>query len=346
MTTLSPEIIKELQTTITALAVRGKGLLAADESIPTISKRFAALNIPCTEQTRRDYRELLVNTPGIETYIAGVILYEETLTQKTSQGIPFPELLVRQGMVPGIKVDKGLLPLPLSDNSEEKMTQGLDGLLERLLEYKAQGARFAKWRAVYTISENTPSLLAIKSNATLLAQYAAICQTVGIIPIVEPEVLLEGTHSLEDAFKVSERVLHAVFHALHQHNVLLEYIVLKPSMVTSGKSAPIKASAQQIAEATLTVLRRTVPAAVPSINFLSGGQTPKEATENLNAMHQLQSTLPWNLSFSYARALQEPCIKIWLGKPENNEAAATAFALRSKLNSMACFGEYAPNLEA
>jgi fructose-bisphosphate aldolase class I len=341
---LPSQTINELKTTVDALASKGKGLLAADESSNTIAKRFAALDIPCTEDTRRAYRELLLSSPGIEQYISGVILFEETLAQKTSQGIPFSELLNKQGIIPGIKVDKGLIHL--SGTVDENTTQGLDGLAERLMGYKQQGARFAKWRAVYSISKETPSLLAIKTNAEILARYATICQEAGIVPIVEPEVLIDGEHDIKTCFEVSEQVLQAVFDALHLHKALLEYLILKPSMVISGKNSAEKAKAAEVAEATVSVLSRTVPAAVPSINFLSGGQTPVQATENLNAMHRLQKNLAWNVSFSYSRALQEPCLKVWAGKAENIPAAQKIFVLRAKLNSLAAVGQYDAHLES
>lgn len=343
---LPSQIMNELKTTITALAYPGKGLLAADESSATIEKRFAAINIACTEENRRAYRELLFSSPGIEQYISGVILFEETLGQKTKQGIYFPEFLNRQGIIPGIKVDKGLIRL--SGTANENTTQGLDGLAERLVGYKQQGARFAKWRVVYAISQNTPSLLAIKTNAEILARYASICQEAGIVPIVEPEVLIDGDHDLKTCFDITEQVLQAVFNALHFHQVSLEYVILKPSMVISGKNSVEKAKPEAVAEATITVLSRTVPAAVPSINFLSGGQSPSQATENLNAMHKLNNsfhTLPWNVSFSYSRALQEPCLKLWAGKAENIEKAQQIFVLRAKLNSLAAQGKYEANLE-
>jgi len=334
---LTQNLIEELKSTITELSAPGKGLLAADESTGTISKRFSALNIPCTEETRRDYRELLLTAPGISKYISGVILYEETLAQKTSQNISFSEILQKQSIVPGIKVDKGLVPL--LGTFEENTTQGLDGLAERLAEYKKQGARFAKWRVVYAISKNTPSWQLIQTNAEVLARYAAICQGSGIVPIVEPEVLIEGEHTLAMCESVTEKVLQTVFNALHLHKVLLEYILLKPNMVVPGKNSPLQANPAEIAEATLKVILRSVPAAVPSINFLSGGQTPEAATLNLNAMHRLKSPLPWNLSFSYARALQEPSMKAWLGKGENTEVAQQAFLERAQFNSLASMGK-------
>ena len=343
MSTLPTAIAQELESTISQMAASGKGLLAADESTATITKRFETLNIPCTETTRREYRELLLTTPDIVKFISGVILYEETLNQKTSKGIAFPELLKQQGIVPGIKVDKGLVPLV--NTVAENVTQGLDGLPERLADYRSKGARFAKWRAVYAISQTTPSRLAIKTNAEVLARYAAICQAAGIVPIVEPEVLIDGDHNLEACVATSEKVLHAVFHALYRHKVKLEYAVLKPSMVIPGKKSSEKVTPEQIAEATLTILKRTVPAALPSINFLSGGQTPEQATANLNAMHVAMKNLPWNLSFSYARALQEPCMNAWRGKPENVKEAQRAFYRRAELNSLATSGKYKASME-
>lgn len=333
----------ELQATINAMVQRGKGILAADESTPTITKRFQAVGIECNEETRRAYRQLLLSTPGIGEYLAGVILFEETLGQKADDGTPLPELARRQGIVPGIKVDKGLAPL--ANAPGDKVTQGLDGLADRLAGYKAQGARFAKWRAVYPITEANPTPLGIQTNAEVLARYAAICQEAGIVPIVEPEVLIDGDHSIEQCESITEAVQHAVFHALKRHRVRLETIILKPSMVVPGKAHPIKASPEEVAERTVRILRRTVAAAVPSINFLSGGQTPQEATANLNAMNARYTTLPWQLSFSYARALQEPPMAIWKGRPENIAAAQAAFLHRARLNSLAQLGKYTSDLE-
>jgi len=343
MPNLPQTTLDELQSTIAQMAVPGKGLLAADESTPTITKRFAALNIPCTEETRKKYRELLLTAPNIEKYIAGVILFEETLSQKTSLGISFPEMLKQKGIVPGIKVDKGLIRIP--GTQDENATQGLDGLAERLAEYKKLGARFAKWRSVYTITKEHPSMLAIHTNADILARYAAICQEAGIVPIVEPEVLIDGDHTLETCFTVSERVLHRVFQALFLNKVALEYMILKPSMVIPGKNCSQSVNPEDIAKATVTVLTRTVPAAVPSINFLSGGQTPQQATQNLNAMQHILKHTPWNLSFSYARALQEPSMKTWQGNAENAVAAQELFAKRAKLNGLASLGRYLPQEE-
>ncbi len=335
--------IQELAATISKIAVSGKGILAADESTPTITKRFQAVGIESTEDTRRAYREMLLMTPGVSQYIAGVILFEETLNQKTSAGQPFAEALEAIGIVPGIKVDKGLVHL--ANTHDEQITQGLDGLPERLAEYKAKGARFAKWRAVYTISDTLPSSLAIKTNAEVLARYAAICQAQGIVPIVEPEVLIDGDHTLERCEAVSEPVLRALFKALNRHKVILEYIILKPSMVISGKACAKKSTPKETAEATVRVLRRTVPAAVPTINFLSGGQTSEQATANLNDMNK-PCVLPWNVSYSYARALQEICMKIWAGKPQNVKAAQAAFLKRAKLNSLAATGKYTTAMES
>lgn len=343
MSLLAAATVKELESTINKMAASGKGLLAADESTATITKRFDALGIKSTEETRRDYRELLLTTPSIAKFISGVILYEETLNQKTSQGITFVDCLNQQGIVPGIKVDKGLIHL--ANTVEENITQGLDGLPERLVDYRNKGARFAKWRAVYSISNKTPSMLAIKTNAEVLARYAAICQEAGIVPIVEPEVLIDGDHTLAACAEVSEKVLHVVFKALYKHKVALEYTVLKPSMVIPGKKSSEKASAEQVAKATLTVLKRTVPAALPTINFLSGGQTPEQASANLNAMHLMMNPLPWNLSFSYARALQEPCMNAWRGKAENKKEAQQAFYHRAELNSLASGGKYKLSME-
>lgn len=333
---------KELATTIHDIVQKGKGILAADESTKTCTKRFESLKIPCTDESRRDYREMLFRAPGISKFISGVILYEETLKQKSADGGGLPEILKKQGVVVGIKVDTGLIALP---NTNEQVTQGLDGLPERLAEYKKYGARFAKWRAVFSISDHTPSRLAIRANAESLARYAAICQNTGVVPIVEPEVLLDGDHTLERSFVVHEEVLHHVFHALHHHHVVLEHMILKPSMIVSGKDASVRASVQQVAEATVRVLRRTVPSAVPSINFLSGGQTPEEATHHLQLMNLLDRAKPWLLSFSYGRALQDPALKAWGGKNSNAKIAQEAFLKRARLNGAAVEGKYTQSME-
>src|SRR6266700_4808941 len=293
----------ELEATIARSVQPGKGVVAADESMPTITKRFKAVGIDSTEETRRQYRQLLFTTRGVSEFVAGFILFEETLGQKADDGTPLAEVLVRQGILPGIKVDKGTTPLPNAGG--DLITQGLDGLSERLKTYKAQGARFAKWREVYAVTDRNPTPLGIEANAEVLARYAAICQTEGIVPIVEPEVLIDGDHTLERCHEVSDAVLHAVFNALHRHRVILEYIVLKTDMTLPGKERLPKASPEEVARATLAVLRRTVPAAVPSINFLSGGQSSVDATAHLNAMNLMAPNAPWVLSFSYARALQD-----------------------------------------
>lgn len=339
---LTMTIIQELEATISKLSAKGKGILAADESTPTVTKRFQAVGIDSTEDTRRAYRELLMTTPGVNQFIAGVILFEETLNQKTSNGTPFPEALKSLGILPGIKVDKGLVHL--ANTADENITQGLDGLRERLAEYKSKGACFAKWRSVYNISSTTPSKLAIETNAEVLARYAAICQELGIVPIVEPEVLIDGDHTIEQCEAVSEPVFKAVFDALYRHKVKLEYIVLKPSMIINGKACGQKASVDAVAKATLRVLRRTVPAAVPTINFLSGGQSSEQATAHLNAMNAM-GPLPWNVSFSYARALQDYCMKTWLGQAKNVAQAQGAFYKRAKLNSLAAMGKYSEAME-
>ncbi|MGC1454748.1 MAG: class I fructose-bisphosphate aldolase [Nitrospirota bacterium] len=333
----------ELQSTIGQMVQRGKGILAADESHPTIAKRFKAIGVESTEASRRSYRTLLFTTPGAAEYISGVILFEETLGQAADDNTLLPEVLSRQGIVPGIKVDKGKVPLANAPGDE--VTQGLDGLAERLRTYKSQGARFAKWREVYSIGAQNPTSLGIEANAEMLARYAAVCQEEGVVPIVEPEVLIDGDHTLERCLEVTEAVLHAVFHALHRHRVALEYTVLKPSMVLPGKGHPPKAGPGQVAAATVRVLRRTVPAAVPSINFLSGGQGPSEATANLNAMNALFPASPWELSFSYGRALQETALSAWAGKVENAAAAQQAFYQRARLNGLARLGKYSPDME-
>jgi fructose-bisphosphate aldolase class I len=332
----------ELEGTIQRLTVPGKGILAADESQATIGKRFSAIHLESTAENRRNYRELLLTTPGIEAFINGVILHEETLAQKTKDGLLFPDYLDNEGIAPGVKVDKGLIPL----NVEEKITQGLDGLSERLLTYKSLGACFAKWRAVFSISNILPTSLAVTANTQTLARYAYVCQNNGIVPIVEPEVLIDGDHDLARCAEVTEAVFFTLFKELHKHHVLLENMILKPSMVIAGNQHMPQPSIAEVAASTLKVLRQTVPAAVPSINFLSGGQTPEAATAHLNTMNKLQpSRHPWRLSFSYGRALQEPALKIWNGKAHNVKAAQRAFYKRAKLNAAACKGQYQSNME-
>ncbi len=331
-----------LQQTIEEMVDDRRGILAADESLPTMEKRFKPIGVKSTEETRRAWRSLLVTTPGLGEYISGIILFEETLGQKTDDGVSIPEAAARQGIVPGVKVDKG--KGPLSGAPGDLITRGLDGLGERLQTYREQGARFAKWREVYPITRHNPTLLGRKANAEVLARYAAVCQELGIVPIVEPEVLMDGDHDIDRCAEVTEQVLHEVFHALHLHRVRFEYMLLKPNMVLPGKECR-RAEPEEVAEATLRVLRRVVPAAVPSINFLSGGQGPEEATANLNAINQARGSAPWQLSISYGRALQQPALQAWKGKAENREAAQQALLERARLNALARRGEYDPSME-
>jgi fructose-bisphosphate aldolase class I len=327
----------ELETTAKAMVAKGKGILAADESTGTIKKRFDGIKLESTEEARRTYRELLFTTPNVADYISGVIFYDETLRQKTKTGVPFPEHLTKLGIVPGIKVDTGAKPLAGYPN--ETITEGLDGLRERLAEYYKLGARFAKWRAVIDIGDGIPTQFAIDANAHALARYAALCQEANIVPIVEPEVLMDGAHSLERCEEVTSATLDAVFSALYQHRIYLEGMVLKPNMVISGKKNTNRANAQQVAEATVRTLKRYVPSAVPGIAFLSGGQSDEEATAHLDAMNKI-GNLPWALTFSYGRALQAAPQKAWGGKPENVAAGQKAFARRAKFTSLATTGAY------
>jgi fructose-bisphosphate aldolase class I len=331
------DIIDELESTIDALAVRGKGLLAADESTSTIQKRFDSIGVENTEENRRAYRTLLCTTPNLNESICGVILFEETLGQKDNNGKLLTKVLSDAGIIPGIKVDKGLVDLPNTDG--EKVSEGLDGLRERLLGYKKQGARFAKWRNVYNIADTAPTITAIKAGAEMLARYAATCQSVGIVPIVEPEVLMDGDHTIEECAEVTEMVQHEVFNALFTHQVVLEYIILKPNMVIAGANCPEQNTPEEVAEYTLSVLRNRVPAAVPTINFLSGGQSPRDAVLNLNAMNAMGDQ-PWNVSFSYGRALQDECLKHWAGKAANVGVAQEALLEWARSNSEASLGQY------
>lgn len=330
----------ELSQTIEHLVQSGKGILAADESNGTLGKRFAAIQLDNTADNRRDYRLLLATTPNLGEYVSGVILFEETFSNQDKSGKSVPDIFLANHILPGIKVDKGLRLLP--NTEEEQVTLGLDDLTERLTQFKAKGAKFAKWRNVYRISDSTPSMAAIKTGAENLARYASVCQSLGIVPIVEPEVLMDGDHSIEDCAEVSELVLHEVFNALFVHQVALEHIILKPSMVTCGQSVRPFSTPDDIAEYTLSVFHNTVLPAVPSINFLSGGQTPAQATENLNAINSC-GYQPWNLSFSYGRALQEECIQVWQGKTANIAKAQSTLLNRARLNSLACLGEYEAN---
>lgn len=326
-----------------ALVAEGKGILAADESVPTITKRFDAQKIESTPDSRRNYREMLFTTSRMGDFISGVILQDETIHQKSLQGIPMAEILSKQGIIPGIKVDNGAKSL--AGSSEEKITEGLDGLRERLKEYYELGARFAKWRAVITVSNTLPSMNCIKVNADALARYAALCQELGVVPIVEPEVLMDGSHTIERCEEVTSVVLHTVFNSLFDQKIYLEGMLLKPNMVISGKECPKQASTEEVATATLRVLRRHVPCAVPGIVFLSGGQDSLAATKHLNAINQNEGQKPWKLSFSYGRALQDEALKVWRGKEENFKAGQQAFFHRAKCDSAAARGKYTVSME-
>ena len=328
-----------------AMVEKGRGILAADESTPTCTKRFDSIGVDSTEANRNAYRDMLFTTPGMEEFISGVILFDETLRQSTlKDGTPFPEYLTNLNVIPGIKVDKGAHNLPGTEG--EKVTEGLDGLDARLKEYYELGARFAKWRAVITINESEPSSTCVAANAHALARYAALCQENGIVPIVEPEILMDGSHTIEDSFVVTEEVLHSVFYELYGQNVLLEGMILKPNMVLSGYKCSEQASVDEVAEMTVTVLKRCVPSAVPGIAFLSGGQSNEDATAHLNSMNKiLDNNSPWNLTYSYGRALQAPALDAWLGKEENVPAAQDAFYKRAKLNSLATKGDYSEDME-
>lgn len=330
--------------TVRRMMAPGKGILAADESTGTIEKRLRAVGVESSEQTRRDYRELLFTAPGIEECISGVILYDETIRQQSSGGAKFPDLLEKRGIVPGIKVDRGAKDF--AGHPGEKVTEGLDGLRERFAEYYELGARFSKWRAVITIdvARDLPSRACIEANAHALARYAALAQEAGIVPIVEPEVLIDGDHNLAECEYATARTLKEVFSQLTSQGVFLEGVVLKPSMVIAGKGSKEQSPVDAVAEATLRTLKRYVPAATGGIAFLSGGQTPEQATAHLNAMN-CSGPLPWPLTFSYARALQNPALDTWRGKPEQAEAAAKAFAFRARLNHLARQGKYEAGME-
>ena len=333
---------KELHETAKALVAEGKGILAADESTGTIKKRLDSIGVESTEENRRAYRELLFTTEGVEEFISGVILYDETIRQSSSDGTPFPKLLTSKGIIPGIKVDTGAKPLALAEG--ETVTEGLDGLRDRLAEYRELGARFAKWRATYSIDESKPSEYCIWVNAHALARYAALVQEAGLVPIVEPEVLMDGDHDLHTSAKTTGRVLNAVYTELHDQRVDLYGTLLKPNMVLSGYDALNRAGVDEVAEASLDEYDRHVPAAVPGIVFLSGGQSDEDATAHLNAMNA-GGPHPWQLSFSYGRALQAPALKAWGGKEESVEAAQRAYYHRAKMNSAARTGMYAPEME-
>jgi fructose-bisphosphate aldolase class I len=335
--------LKELETTALALVAKGKGILAADESMGTIKKRFESIKIESTEDNRRAYRELLFTAPGVEEFISGVIMFDESMRQKAKDGTPFPEILRRKGILPGIKVDKGAVALPGCPG--EVVTEGLDGLRARLTEYKGLGARFAKWRAVIAIGDGVPSRTCIEANAHALARYAALCQEAGLVPIVEPEVLMDGEHPIERCADVTEETLRTVFSTLARQRVALEGMLLKPNMVISARDCPRQAGVEEVAEATLKCLRRGVPAAVPGIVFLSGGQSAERATQHLNAMNA-QGPHPWEVSFSYARALQDPALKEWKGQSANFARAQKIFYHRAQCNGAARFGRYSKDMEA
>ena len=335
--------IDELKSVAQAIVGKQKGVLAADESSPTIKKRFDSIGVESTEENRRRYREILLTTEGLEQHVGGVILFDETLRQSTRDGVPFAQVLAARGVVPGIKVDKGTKPLPFYPG--EKITEGLDGLADRLAEYKQRGARFAKWRAVIEIDENAiPSTFGIRANAQVLARYAALCQSLDLVPIVEPEVLMDGAHGIERCEVVTSAVLEAVFAELDAHRVVFEGMLLKPNMIIPGKKCPQQATAQEVADATIRCMKRYVPAAVPGVVFLSGGQSAEEATDNLNAMNAL-GTHPWQVSFSYGRALQAPVLAAWKGVEANAAAAQKALQKRCRLNGLARDGVYARAME-
>jgi len=335
--------LHELSAVADAMVANGKGILAADESSPTIKKRFDSIDTESTEESRRRYREMLFTTPGVADHIGGVILFDETIRQSTTGGVTFPDYLNDLGMLAGIKVDMGAKDL--AGFPGEKVTEGLDGLRERLSEYRDLGAKFAKWRAVINIGEGMPSAYCLSANAHALARYAALCQEAGIVPIVEPEVIMDGGHSIERCEEVTNAALQVVFAELAAHQVALEGIVLKPNMVISGTEASDRAASQEVAEATLRCLKAHVPAEVPGIAFLSGGQTAEEATEHLGLMNQM-GDLPWELSFSYGRALQAPALDAWRGAESNFDSGQQALAKRARLNSLAHLGQYEVAMES
>ena len=331
-----------LSKTAAAMVAKGKGVLAADESAGTCEKRFQSVNVACTEENRRAYRGLLFATPGAEKFVSGVILFDETIRQKADDGTPFADYLAKKGILPGIKVDKGAMDLALCPG--EKVTEGLDGLRPRLQEYFRLGARFAKWRAVITIGDGIPSHACLYANAHALARYAALCQESSIVPMIEPEVLLDGSHTIERCEEVTEATLRATYAALAAHNVSVEHTILKASMVVSGKECPRQAGVEEVAERTLRVLKRTVPSAQPGIVFLSGGQSDVSATAHLNAMNAMGPN-PWPLTFSYSRALQNPALKTWRGQASNVQAAQQAFYHRAHMNGLAAAGKWKPEVE-
>jgi len=335
---------EQLNITARELTAPGKGILAADESFPTIKKRFDSIGVESTEETRLAYREMLFTTSGMEEFISGVILFDETIRHMASGGTPLPEVLSKKGIIPGIKVDEGKIDLPFFPG--EKITIGLDGLDQRLKEYRQLGARFTKWRAVITISDGSiPTAFCLLANAHALARFAALSQEADLVPIVEPEVLMDGEHTIERCEEVTLAVLGQVFDQLRQHRVRLEGMLLKPNMVLSGKECPVQAGIEEVADATIRCFRRVVPAAVPGVVFLSGGQSPELATQHLNAMNR-RPEQPWELSFSYGRALQGPALNAWQGKAENAPEAQKQFYRRAKLNGLARYGKYTEPMES
>jgi len=326
-----------------AMVAPGKGILAADESVATASKRLESVGVEPSADVRRDYRDMLLTTGGLSDHISGVILFDETFRQKSTDGSLFPEMVAELGILPGIKVDTGAKELPNAPG--EKITEGLDGLRERIAEYVEKGAKFAKWRAVITIGDGIPSTYCINANAHALARYAALCQEGGLVPIVEPEVLMDADNDIDRCFEITEATQHAVFAQLAEQRVMLEGMILKPNMVISGKKCSTQASVEEVAERTLACLKRTVPPAVPGIAFLSGGQSAVVATEHLNAMNAI-GTPPWSLTFSYGRALQDPALKAWSGKADNVPAGQKALAQRAKANGLATSASYKPDMES
>ncbi len=330
--------------TVNELFAGSKGLLAMDESTGTCNKRFVAAGIPQTVEIRRDYRELIVTTPGLHQSIGGAILYDETIRQQTKDGVPMIDVLIKNGIIPGIKVDTGAKPMAAFPS--EKITEGLDGLRERLAEYRKMGARFAKWRAVITIGDSIPTTACVEANVHALARYAALCQEADIVPIVEPEVLMEGDHSLQKCFDVTESTLKILFYQLYQYKIVLEGMILKPNMVIAGTKSDEKNSVDAVAEATVNCLLQSVPAAVPAIAFLSGGQSPEDAAAHLNAIHiNFKNRLPWIVSFSFARAIQQPALDAWKGQDANVEVAQKILYQRAKMDAAARLGEYSKNME-
>ena len=344
MESVSEMNAQELIDTARALVAGDKGLLAMDESNPTCNKRFSKLDLPQTEETRRAYRELIATTPGLGECISGAILFDETIRQQKKDGTPFAKAIIAAGIIPGIKVDTGAKDL--AGNPGEKITEGLDGLRDRLADYSQMGARFAKWRAVIAVSDCIPSRGCIEANAQALARYAALCQEAGLVPIVEPEVLMDGDHTLERCREVTEEVLRTVFIQLYAQRVMLEGVILKPNMVLSGLTCPKQATVDEVADATVKCLLRAVPAAAAGIAFLSGGQSSELASARLNAMNvRFKSRLPWALAFSFARAIQQPALEIWLGQDANMKAAQQALLHRAKCNRAARRGEYNAEME-